>query len=318
MKRCLLFIILFTFFSLSALFSQSNTDIKRPKILGVAHAAFFVKNLDQARSFYKDFLGFAEPYWLKKNNSDSLVLTYFKINDHQLIEIFPEKAKGDRLYHFAIETDDAEGMRKYLASKGIRVPEKTPTGRSGNLNYFVTGPGGIICEIVQYAPTGWTALNYGKDLPDTRISRHMSHVGIMVADLDSAMRFYGDILGFKETWRGSSNGTMLSWVNMKVPDGDDYIEFMLYDKAPSSDRKGTMNHICLVVEDIAATAKILQSRKLPEGCKQPTEMKTGINRKRQINCYDGDGTRVEIMEPKTVDGMPVPSSTAPAPKLTKQ
>jgi catechol 2,3-dioxygenase-like lactoylglutathione lyase family enzyme len=208
-------------------------------------------------------------------------------------------------------------MRKYLASKGIKVPEKTPTGRSGNLNYFVTGPGGIICEIVQYTPTGWTAKNYGKDLPDTRISKHMSHVGIMVANLDSAMSFYGDILGFTETWRGSSNGTMLSWVNMKVPDGDDYVEFMLYDKQPSPDRMGTMNHICLVVDDMAVSGKILQSRKLPEGCKPLTEMKTGINRKRQINCYDGDGTRVEIMEPKTVDGLPVPSSTAPAPKFTK-
>ncbi len=36
-----------------------------------------------------------------------------------------------------------------------------------------------------------------------------------------------------------------------------------------------------------------------------------FNKKRQINCYDTDGTRVEIMEAKTVDGMTVPSSTAP-------
>jgi catechol 2,3-dioxygenase-like lactoylglutathione lyase family enzyme len=139
----------------------------------------------------------------------------------------------------------------------------------------------------------------------------------MMGNLDSAMMFYGDILGFKETWRGSSNGTMLSWVNMKVPDGDDYVEFMLYEKAPSVDRMGTMNHICLVVVDVAASGKILQSRKLPDGCKLPTELKTGINRKRQINYYDGDGTRVEIMEPKTIDGLPVPSSTAPAPKFIR-
>jgi hypothetical protein len=30
--------------------------------------------------------------------------------------------------------------------------------------------------------------------------------------------------------------------------------------------------------------------------------------------YDPDGTRVELMEPRTVDGLPVPSSTAPSPK----
>jgi lactoylglutathione lyase len=80
---------------------------------------------------------------------------------------------------------------------------------------------------------------------------------------------------------------------------------------------GTMNHICLVVDDVAASGKILQSRKLPDGCKLPTELKTGINRKRQINYYDGDGTRIEIMEPKTIDGLSVPSSTAPVPKFIK-
>ena len=106
-------------------------------------------------------------------------------------------------------------------------------------------------------------------------------------------------------------------MNLKVPDGDDYIELMLFDKEPSADRKGTMNHICLVVDDVAVSGKILQDRKLPEGFKLPTQMKTGINRKRQINYYDGDGTRIEIMESKTVDGFAVPSSDAPVPKLVK-
>lgn len=316
LKRCFFITVLVLVAGLLPLHSQMTRNVKRPKITGVAHAAFFVKNIDQARAFYKDFLGYAEPYSLKKNNSDELALTYIKINDRQVIEIFPERDAGsDRLYHFAIETDDAEGMRQYLASKGVKVPEKTPAGRTGNLNYFVTDPNGIICEIVQYTPNGRTIQNFGKDMPYTRISDHMSHVGIMVANLDSAMKFYHDILGFKEIWRGSSNGTMLSWVNMKAPEGDDYIEFMLFEKEPLTDRKGTMNHICLVVDDVAASGKILQSRKLPEGFRIPTEMKTGINRKRQINYYDGDGTRVEIMEPKTIDGLPVPSSNAPAPKL---
>ncbi len=44
------------------------------------------------------------------------------------------------------------------------------------------------------------------------------------------------------------------------------------------------------------------------------EIATGVNRKRQLNLWDPDGTRVEIMEPRTVDGVPAPSSTAPPPK----
>jgi len=44
------------------------------------------------------------------------------------------------------------------------------------------------------------------------------------------------------------------------------------------------------------------------------EIRTGTNRKRQMNLFDPDGTRTELMEPRTVDGKPAVSSTAPAPK----
>ena len=43
------------------------------------------------------------------------------------------------------------------------------------------------------------------------------------------------------------------------------------------------------------------------------QVQTGVNRKRQLNLFDPDGTRVELMEPRTVDGKPAPSSTAPPP-----
>jgi lactoylglutathione lyase len=80
---------------------------------------------------------------------------------------------------------------------------------------------------------------------------------------------------------------------------------------------GTMNHICLEVKDVSESASILKGRVLPAGLKTPTEMKTGINKKRQINCYDIDGTRVEVMEAMTVDGQPVPPSTAPPLKFVQ-
>jgi hypothetical protein len=40
-------------------------------------------------------------------------------------------------------------------------------------------------------------------------------------------------------------------------------------------------------------------------------VRLGINRKRQANLFDPDGTRTELMEPNTIDGKPTPSSTAP-------
>ena len=42
-------------------------------------------------------------------------------------------------------------------------------------------------------------------------------------------------------------------------------------------------------------------------------MQVGVNGKRQVNLYDPDGTRVEMMEAMTADGKPVPPSMAPPP-----
>jgi len=287
---------------------------RRPRITGIAHAAFYVSDMAKARAFYEGFLGYQSPFSIpRKDPKEQLV--WIKINDRQTVELFPGSEvspETDRLYHIAIETDDAEAMRLYLQSKGVAVPPKTAIGKIGNKNYFVKDPNGNTVEIVEYLPEGWTMREQGKFMPDTRISTRMSHVGVMVGQLDASMKFYGEILGFTETWRGGA-GKTLSWVNLKVPDGADYIEFMLYNKAPTRDVMLTKHHICLEVADVAQAGAILQSRTLPAGSKAPDAMKTGVNGKRQINYYDPDGTRVEIMEPGTYDGQPVPPSQAPPP-----
>src|SRR5215469_10181280 len=197
----------------------ATNDVQRPHITGLSHIALYAHDLDKTRAFYKDFLGFAEPYSLT-NRDGTLRLTWIKINDRQSLELFPEKEAGsDRLYHIAFETDDAEGMRKYLAAHGIAVPDKTGKGQIGNLNYVSHDPDGHIVEIVQYESDGLTLLNKGKFMPDTRISTHIPHMGILVGDLGAAQKFYGSILGFKEIWRGTNNTNQLSWLHEQVPDG---------------------------------------------------------------------------------------------------
>ena|SRR5437762_2692206 len=298
----------------AALPSVATTkESPRPRIVGLSHIALYVHDIEQSRAFYKDFLGFAEPYSLP-NPDGSLHLTWIKINDQQTIELFPEKEAGsDRLYHIALETTDASAMREYLAAHGVAVPEKVGTGKIGNQNYFIKDSEGHIVEMVEYRPQGWTALNKGKFLPDTRISTHMPHVGILVGDLDVAQKFYGDVLGFKEIWRGAKKPDQLSWVHEQVADGSDFIELMLYADLPDADKRGRYHHLCLEVPDIEKAKATLESRAASVHYTRPLEIQTGINRKRQLNVYDPDGTRVELMEPRTIDGKPAPPSTAPAP-----
>lgn len=94
---------------------------RRPRITGISHAAFFVSDLAKARAFYEGFLGYRSPYSIpRKDPKEPLV--WIKINDRQSVALFPGSEvtpETDRLFHVAIETDDAEGMRRYLQSKGF-------------------------------------------------------------------------------------------------------------------------------------------------------------------------------------------------------
>jgi lactoylglutathione lyase len=289
--------------------------ISRPKILGVAHLAVFVSDLPKARAFYQELLGFEEPFTLPKPDG-SVQIAFVKINDRQWIELFNEPSAGEgQLNHIAVYTDDADVMRAYLAMQGVAVPAQVGKGRTGNKNFMVKDPDGHNVEIVEYQPDSWTAKDAGAHLPASRLSERALHVGILVGSLDAATKFYSGILGFQEFWRGSAaNSKSLSWVNMRVPDGTDYIEFMLYDEIPAPDRRGSAHHLCLVVPDAEKAVATLNARPSRAGYTRPVEIRTGINRKRQINLFDPDGTRVELMEPDTVDGKPAPSSTLPPPR----
>ena len=297
----------------SLLFGQQP---KRPKILGVAHISLFAHDLEKSKAFYTEFLGFSIPFALRNSNG-SVSLDFVKINDRQYIELVPEKQPGsDRLNHIALQTDDAEAMRLYLASRGIKVPDRTPKGRIGNLNFMIKDPEGHDVEIVQYAPNGWTAENYGKQMTDACISNRMMHVGIIVIKLDAEDHFYKDILGFSETWRGSSDSKVLSWTNLKVPDGQDYVELMLYAQPPPAEKRGTAHHLALEVTDAAASVNKLKHNEYFKNYDRAIEVRIGKNRKRQVNLFDPDGTRTELMEGHTIDGKPARSSDAPPPRPT--
>src|SRR5260370_11435130 len=106
----------------------------RRRILGDAHMAVYVSDLAKARVFYKDFLGYAEPFALKAKDSDRERIAFIKINEDQYLELFAEKPReeGLQLNHISFATDDAQVMLKYLASRGVKVPEKVGKGQIGN------------------------------------------------------------------------------------------------------------------------------------------------------------------------------------------
>ena len=270
---------------------------KRPPIVGVAHIGLRTADIAAAREFYGKALGYQEPFQLE-NPSGGLMLTYFKVNDHQYIEVFPElkSPDQDRLSHIAFETTDIQQLRNYLASKGVSVPDKVKPGRDGNLNFMIDDPDGHRVEFVQYMPGSLHSKNFGKFLPETRVSERMIHVGVTVKDRDAANRFYRDILGFREFWHGGMKDDQTDWVDMRVPEGTDWLEYMLNVNNPTPKRLGVMHHMALGVPSVEKGYQTVMSR----GLHPEQGPKIGRDGKWQLNLYDPDLTRAELMEPKPV------------------
>jgi len=252
-----------------------------------------------ARQFYGRDLGYQEPFTLDKP-AGGLMLTYFKVNDHQYIEVFPElkDPSGERLAHIAFETTDVRQLRDYLAGRGVKVPDSIKPGLDGNLSMMIKDPEGHNVEFVQYMPGSLHSRNFGKFLPDTRISDHIIHVGFTVEDQALEDRFFRDILGFREMWHGGMTDERTDWVDMVVPNGSDWLEYMLNNKNADVKRKGVMNHMALGTPNVEQSFKRLTDRGMNLGGQKP---KIGRDGKWQLNLYDPNYTRAELMEPKPVE-----------------
>lgn len=292
----------------------SAQTAQRPRITRISHVGFFVSDLPKAEAFWHDLLGYQVAYTLPKKNGAGVRIAFIKINDHQHVELFnePPVIPHNMMSHVCFSVDNIETMRTFLRAHGYNVKPGDGTTKAGDYAFEIRDPNGLLIEFAQTLPTGKEAMTKGKFTSNARISPRIYHVGYLVGDAQKTEAFY-KMLGFTETWRGGANPTELSWINMKVPDGEDYIELMLYRSLGSPKGWGTKNHISLMVPDIEKAVHDLESRPYYKEYRQPLVIHTGVNQKRQLNLYDPDGTRVELMEPNTVTGKPAPSSTAPPP-----
>jgi len=135
--------------------------------------------------------------------------------------------------------------------------------------------------------------------------------GLWLKDREAMDKFYKDALGFHVYWQGGTKEGETNWVDMQVPDGTDWIEYMLKVPADADKRTlGVMNHIALGVLDVRAAANQLEKT----GVKLTEQPKIGRDGKWQLNLYDPDQTRVELMEFTPVEKPCCAEYTGPHPK----
>ena len=303
MQRCrtLLPLLAALFFLYESTGSQAHAQAsgstpQRPPIIGVAHIGLKTSDIEKANQFYGHVLGY-DHFSLDKPTG-GLMLNYYKVNDHQYVEIYPtlKNPSEDRMTHFAFETTNIRQLRDYLEAKGVKVPQTLKPGLDKNLSMMIKDPEGHDVEFVQYMPGSLHSSYFGKLLPASRISKRMIHVGVTIKDRQAADRFYKDILGFKEIWHGGMTDNKTDWVDMRVPDGTDWLEYMLNVHNPSPKQLGVMHHFALGVVNIQSAYKTVQSR----GYDPAQPPKIGRDGKWQLNLYDPDDTRAELMEFKPV------------------
>jgi catechol 2,3-dioxygenase-like lactoylglutathione lyase family enzyme len=271
--------------------AQNRVSPVRPRILGVARIDLRTDDLAAARKFYAGVLGLETI-----DESAAAAVATFKINDHQYVDVTPNLTgpKQDRLIRTAFETSDAEQLRSYLASQGIKVPDHA-SNADGNVSFELTDPDGHQVQFIQYMPGSLAGRNFGKHLPATRVSDRMIHVGFVVNDRVAEDHFYGDILGFHSIWHGGMKDDQTDWVDMRVPDGTDWLEYMLNVHNPDPKTLGVMHHFALGVPSVAKGFETITARGY-----QGEKPQIGRDGKWQLNLYDPNYTRVELMEPKPV------------------
>lgn len=287
MVKKVLFLILFcTVF----LYQSLGKETIRPQIWGVAKMTFLVSEFQVARDYYAEFLGFEEAF---SYPSDIGEVISFKVNDRQFLEFVEDidAKEKPRLVSVSFETEDVEQMRKYLHSKGVKVPSKVTTDRAGNEGILIHDPSGIPVEFIKFGENSLHKLSKGKFLSELRISRRIHHVGLYCKEVVDDDPFWVGIMGCKELWRYPENHQEKIQMNyLHFPDCVENIEHY-----PSDDIN--FSHPCFLVEDMQETIYTLKER---IGNNQLAKPIVAKGKRWLLNLQNPDGTKVEFTEAHTV------------------
>jgi catechol 2,3-dioxygenase-like lactoylglutathione lyase family enzyme len=289
--RFMLSIAAFLVAATTALAAQSAPV--RPKITGISHIAVYTSDFAATEKYYTVTIGAA-----KQPDPENPRGVEYALSATQFIEVLPLPANAgvNRLDHMAYNTESAEDMRKYLAAKGWKVPAAVTKGADGSIWFAVRDPEDNKVEFVQPPANGKA------DAPNA-IGHHIIHIGMLVHSREKEDTFYRALLGFHPYWFGGMVEGKLDWVSQQVPDGHDWLEYMLTSgpsgsgiPATISQRQlGVLDHLSVGENSVDDAFKILKDGGRLEGVRNDGHTQIGKDGKGQFNVYDPDGIRLELM-----------------------
>ncbi len=269
--------------------AQALAQSGRPKIVGLSHLAVYTSDAAKAERFYVHDLGA-----VRGVDPENAAGVRYYFNAEQFVEVLPLPAgysSNSRLDHAAFNTGNAAGLLQYMAAHGVATPAATTKLADGSEFFEVKDPEGNRVQFVQ-PPV------HAKAVAADPLSSHMIHVGFVVHDAKVEDAFYRDVLGFRPYWHGGSTDDTTSWISSQVPDGHDWLEYMLLKAGDDGSKMsqqgfGSSNHFSLGVPNMEQAANTLWAERMGARHNGP---QIGRDGKWQLNLFDPDETRAELME----------------------
>jgi catechol 2,3-dioxygenase-like lactoylglutathione lyase family enzyme len=257
-----------------------SAQTQRPAITGIAFVRVYAADPDASAKRYEGDMGFVRT---RAEGKD-----VYSVNSAQWFEVAPLPAgQGtSRLAAVAFTTRNEKGLEAYLRAHGQTILPQSEPGTFG-----VKDPEGNLILFVQQG-----LKHPGSSTPAPRATAHrLIHAGFLVRNADVEDHFYKDLLGFRLNWKGGKNETVVDWQSMQVPEGTDWLEYMLNAAPEPTPRSlGVMNHFSLGTTSMDTVIGGLATNQCTDANCQKTQL--GRDGKLQLNLFDPDLTRIEYME----------------------
>jgi catechol 2,3-dioxygenase-like lactoylglutathione lyase family enzyme len=286
------------FLFLSSLFLLCHPSLakhkppKRPRILGIAGITLFVSDIPEARKFYQQLIdpNHACNYCEEVPSQFLLLPTGQRIAFKRM----PSPAPSNLLAEISFLSDDLDEFERFLHANKLGYDEIKKKHGGELISILLDDPEGHHLSITDsYHLANAEDINAGLPPANRPSPIRILHAGFVVKDLAAENHFYMDLLGFRLYWQGGFKDDGLDWYEIQVPDGDNWIEYMLNIPANADYKQlGIQNHFSLGVKDIHATAEQLRK----SGLTKFDGPEIGRDGKWALDVYDPDGTRIEFME----------------------
>src|SRR5919198_2574130 len=186
--------------------------VQRPPITGIAYVRIYAKDPAASRRFYTEELR------LPAAPCPTEDCTRYQVGADQFIEVVRTDGQSDGQQLIAFRTTDAEALRRYLAARKVHVPAVARQRQDGSVEFAVADAERHGIAFIQL-----------KVPADERgvISHRLIHAGVVVHDRAAMDSLYIGILGFRPYWHGGMKPERTDWVSLQVPDGTDWLEYML-------------------------------------------------------------------------------------------